>query len=156
MATLVWLSGADMFFGSLLLLVLFGWGALGLLGGASFARAARVRREGWLHDWALVWVGCLAALVGSVAIGVTGVPENVRIALSRGALVDAGERVLWGEHPSRAGLYGFTRTEVSGGCALLQIGTVMIDSFGFAYCPTASSARFEDDLGGGLYRYLFD
>jgi hypothetical protein len=94
--------------------------------------------------------------VGSVGIGVTGVPENARIALSRSALVDAGERVLAGQHPSRAGLYGFTRTEVSGDCALLQVGTVMIDSFGFAYCPTPTSARFEDDLGGGLYRYSFD
>ena len=155
-ATLVWLSGPDMFFGSMLLLVLVGWGALGLLGVTAFVRAARSRPEGWLHDWAPAWVGCAAALVASVALGVTGAPEGARIALSRSALIDAGEKVLAGEHPCRAGLYGLGRTQVSGGCALLQIGTAFIDSLGFAYCPTGSSGRFDDDLGGGLYTFSFD
>ncbi|MDQ4096906.1 MAG: hypothetical protein M3144_03420, partial [Actinomycetota bacterium] len=53
-ATLIWSSGEDMFIGLMLLLVLGGWGALGLWGLASFVRAARVRTTGWLRDWAVV------------------------------------------------------------------------------------------------------
>ena len=153
-ATLIWSSGGDMFIGLLMLLVLGGWGALGLWGFASFVRAARTRPIHWLRDWATVWLGCAVALLGSVAIGVTGAPEAVRIDLSRKALVDAGNSVLAGEHPDRAGLYGFSETRVSGDCALLETGTFAIDSFGFAYCPKGNPGGFED-LGGGLFKYYY-
>ncbi|MGH9225800.1 MAG: hypothetical protein ACRD2W_18900 [Acidimicrobiales bacterium] len=155
MATLVWSSGEDMFFGSLLLVVLGGWAALGALGVAAFVSAARSRAPNGLCGWAIVWLGCHAALVGSVAVAVAGVPETVRIGLSRPGLIDAGETVLAGGHVNRAGLYGFSRTSVANGCALLETGTSFIDSFGFAYCPNGTPAGF-DDLGHGLSHYHDD
>ena len=151
-ATLVWSSGGDMLIGLVLVLVLAGWSVLGLYGITSFVRAARTRLPHWLRDWASVWLGCLAALVASVGIAATGVPEDLRIAVSRGALIDAGEKVLAGDHPSRAGLYGFSETRLADGCAMLETGTFAIDSFGFAYCPTQSPTGF-DALGGGLFKY---
>ena len=45
LATLVWSSGEDMFFGSMLLVVAAGWGLVGLYGIVSFARAAQSRTE---------------------------------------------------------------------------------------------------------------
>jgi len=150
LATMVWSSGEDMFFGSLFLLVLGGWGLLGLVGVAWFIRSAWAHAEGWLREWALVWLGCATAFLGSVAVAVTGAPESARIELSRSALVDAGERVLAGEHPGRAGLYGLSSTEIRNGCAMLGTGAA-ISSSGFAYCPAGSPSGFRD-LGGGLYK----
>jgi hypothetical protein len=155
LATMVWMSGSDMFFGSMLFLVVAGWGLLAVYGLISFARAARHRAGHWLQEWALVWLGCAVVFVGSLGVGVAGVPEDVRIRLSRDALIDAGQRVLAGEHPSRAGLYGFGRTTVVGECAMLEIGTIAVDSFGFAYCPAAAPPAFEH-VNGALYRYAYD
>jgi hypothetical protein len=95
------------------------------------------------------------AFLGSVGVGVAGAPEHVRIWLSRDALIDAGERVLAGEHPSRAGLYGFGQTSILDDCAVLETSTFMISSIGFAYCPTREPAAFEH-LGGALYKYVYD
>lgn len=155
MATMVWSSGEDMFFGLLLIVVLGGWGLLALYGIVSFVQAARERAPSWFRRWSLGSLGCLVAFVGSAGVGAAGVPEDVRIRVSRGALVDAGERVLAGEHPTRAGLYGLGHTSVSGDCALLETGSFMISSFGFAYCPNGTAAGHEH-LGGGLYKYFFD
>jgi len=47
-ATLVWTSGTDMFIGRLLLVVVFGWSALGLWGLASCLRKRRL---------AALWIG---------------------------------------------------------------------------------------------------
>ena len=49
-----------------------------------------------------------------------------------------------------------SHTEVSEGCALLETGTIFVDSFGFAYCPHAVHGGLEKDLGGGLYTSSFD
>lgn len=154
-ATLIWSSGSDMLLGGVLLFVLGGWATLGLWALAWFGRAARTRRPHWLRDWASVWLGCMAALVGSVAVGASGAPEAVRLGLSRGALIEAGERVLSGEHPSRGGLYSFSDTRVINGCAMLETGRFAVDSFGFAYCPMGDPGGFEH-LGGSLYRYAHD
>ncbi len=143
LATMVWLSGDDMFFGSMLLVVTAGWGLLAVYGVVSFVRAARRRTGHWLREWAFVSLACLVAFVGSVGVGVAGLPEDVRIWLSRDALVDAGQRVLAGHHPSRAGLYGLGQTTVVGDCAMLETGSFAMDSFGFAYCPTHVPSAFE-------------
>ena len=155
LATMVWSSGEDMFIGWMLLVVTGGWGLLAVYGIVSFVRAARVRPAHWLRQWALVWLGCLVAFLGSVGIGVAGAPEHVRIWLSRDALVDAGEQVLAGQHPRRAGLYGLGETSILGDCAMLETGTFVISSFGFAYCPTGEPTAFEH-VGGALYKYVYD
>ncbi len=80
-------------------------------------------------------------MVGSVAVGATCGPEGVRLGLSRAVLVAAGEKVLAGEQPRRAGLYGFRNSFASGGCAFLEAGTFGIESFGFAYCPDGDGRR---------------
>jgi hypothetical protein len=154
-ATMVWLSGFDMFLGSMLLVVVGGWALVAVCGIVTFARAARGGSERWFQRWTVVWLGCLVALVGSVGIGLAGVPDEARVRLSRGALRNAGERVLAGEEPSRAGLYGFRRTSIEGGCAMMETAIVAIDVVGFAYCPSGGPAAFED-LGGGLYQYHLD
>ena len=154
-ATLVWSSGEDMLFGLLLVVVMGGWGLVALERSVSLVRAVRDRRSGRLRSWAVGSLACLVALVGAAGLSAAGVPEDVRIRVSRRALVDAGERVLAGEHPARAGLYGLSDTTVSGDCALLETGTFMISSFGFAYCPTGGRAGFEP-VGGALYEYSYD
>jgi hypothetical protein len=155
MATLVWMSGEDMLIGLMLLLVAGGWSLVAVYGIASFVRAARSRSSHWLQQWAIVWLGCLAAFLGSFGLGVAGAPEGVRISLSRDSLIDAGERVLVGEHPTRAGLYGFSETSIVEDCAMLETGSVAIDSFGFAYCPTGARPG-DEHLGGALYKYSHD
>lgn len=155
LATLVWSSGEDMFFGSMLLVVAAGWGLVGLYGIVSFVRAAQSRTRHWLRSVAVTWIGCVAAFLGSVGIGLAGVPEDVRIWLSRDALIDAGRQVLAGEHPTRAGLYGFGDTSIVDDCAMLETSTFAISSSGFAYCPTHEPTAFEH-VGGSLYRYTFD
>jgi len=154
-ATWVWSSGDDMFIGLLLVVVVGGWGLLALERLVGLVRAVRAPTPGWLRSWAVGSVGCLVALVGAVGVCATGAPEDVRIRLSRHALVDAGERVLAGEHPERAGLYGLGDTRIVGDCALLETGTFMISSFGFAYCPAGAPARYQP-VGGPLYEYTFD
>lgn len=154
-ATMVWLSGFDMFIGSMLFVVAGGWGLLAAYGIVSFARAAQGGSERWFQRWTVVWLGCLVALVGSVGIGLAGMPEEARVWLSRGALTNAGERVLAGEQPTRAGLYGFRGTSIEGGCAIMDTAIIAIDVVGFAYCPTRAPAAF-GDLGGGLYQYYLD
>lgn len=154
-ATLVWMSGEDMLIGLMLLVVTGGWGLLAVYGIASFVRAARSRTSHWLQQWAIVWLGCVAALLGSFGLGIAGAPEGVRISLSRDSLIEAGERVLAGEHPTRAGLYGFSETSIVGDCAMLETGTFAIDSYGFAYCPTGERPGYEH-LGGALYKYAYD
>lgn len=67
LATLVWSSGDDMFFGLMLLLVLGGWGLLGLFGVASFVHAARSGSPRWLTRWALVWLGFAYCPAGTPA-----------------------------------------------------------------------------------------
>ena len=153
--TLVWASGTDMSIGWLLLVVPAGWGLLALHRAVTLVRAAREGRPRQLQPWAVGTLGCVVALVGTAGICAAGWPEDVRIRVSRSALVDAGERVLAGEHPTRAGLYGLSGTTVSGDCALLETGAFMIDSFGIAYCPAGAPSRYEP-LGGPLYEYAFD
>ena len=153
-STLIWTSGADMLFGSMLILVVVGTIAFGLWCVASFVVAVRPRTHDWFHLWGTTWIGCIAVLVGCAGLGFVGVAEDVRIELSRSALIEAGENVLAGEHPDRAGLYGFQETIVSGDSALLETGTFAIDSFGIAYCPKGGRPGFTD-LGGGLYAYSF-
>jgi hypothetical protein len=63
--------------------------------------------------------------------------------------------VLAGEHPTRAGLYGFSETSILEDCAMLETGTFAIDSYGFAYCPTGGRPGYEQ-LGGALYEYSDD
>ena len=64
-------------------------------------------------------------------------------------------RVLAGEHPSRAGLYGLGETTVVGDWAIPATGTFVMDSFGFAYRPTQAAPAFEH-VNGGLYKYGYD
>jgi hypothetical protein len=153
--TLVWSSGEDMSIGWLLLVVPAGWGLLALHRAVTLVRAAREGVPRRLRPWAVGTLGCMVALVGTAGICAAGWPEDVRVRVSRGALVDAGERVLAGEHPIRAGLYGFSGTTVSGDCALLETGAFMIDSFGIAYCPAGAPSWYEP-LGGALYEYSYD
>lgn len=154
-ATFVWSSGQDMFVGLLLLVVPVGWGLLALERVVSLLRAVRNRARGGLRSWAVGSLGCLVVLVGSVGICAAGVPEDVRVRLSRAALVDAGERVLAGEHPERAGLYGLSDTTVADDCALLETGTFAVSSFGIAYCPAGAPPGYHP-VGGPLYEYSYD
>ncbi len=155
LATMVWLSGADMLIGWMLIVVLGGWSLVAIHASVSFVRLAPTRPPHWFREWAVVSLGCLAAFTASMGVGFAGVPEDVRIGLSRDALIDAGKKVLAGEHPARAGLYGFRDTRVSSACAMLETGGFAIDSFGFAYCPTRAPAGFEH-VGGPLYKYTYD
>ena len=155
-ATLVWSSGEDMFFGLLLVIVLGGWGLVAVHGVASLVVAGHERAPQWFRRWAIGSIGGLVAFVGSLGIGAAGVPEDVRIRLSRDDLTNAGERVLAGEHPTRAGLYGLSETRVTDDrCALLETGNFAVSSFGFAYCPDGRRPGSEH-LGGGLYKYSYD
>ena len=148
--TLVWLSSPDMFVGWLMLIVPLGWSLIGV-----FALVAVVTRSPRLHQPRVVWRVCLGTCLVSIGAGLMGVSEQIRIALSRDALVDAGQRVLAGERPTRAALYGLKHTSVSGGCALMTTGGLFIDSFGWAYCPDGAPEAFEP-VGGSLYKFAFD
>jgi len=140
-----------------MIIVLLGWGLLGAYGILSFVRAARDRDERWLERQAIGWASCLLALTVTLQLGFLGAPENVRIWISADALADAGERVLTGEHPTRAALYGFDETRVEDGCALLTTSRFFISESGWAYCPNGDprSGRFEH-VQGALYTYFFD
>lgn len=97
------------------------------------------------------------AFLWSAGIRLAGLPEHVRIWLSRDGLISAGERVLAGETPPRAGLYGFRQTSIDRGCAMMETGIFFLDSLGFAYCPVGAPAASErHHLGGGLYKYAHD
>jgi hypothetical protein len=155
LATLLWLSGEDMILGWMLIFVVVGWGLLVAFGIVLSVRARRHRSV--RHRLVLGWICCSLALTGSLAIGFAGVPEHIRFRLSRDALIDAGQQVLKGEHPKRAGLYSFDKTSVMGDCAMMRTGTFAISEFGWAYCPTGrpvppSSKHVE----GQLYKYDFD
>ncbi|MGI8685592.1 MAG: hypothetical protein ACR2MO_10985 [Acidimicrobiales bacterium] len=154
-ATLVWLSGSDMFFGYLLLVVPLGWVVV-----AAYLIIATVvdwRRGDSARPGLIASAAGVLALIAAVGVGFSGVAESVRIAASRDALTSAGQAVLAGGHPARAGLYGFEATSISEGCAILTSGTVFIGEFGWAYCPagTPASSRFEY-VGGALYTYTVD
>jgi hypothetical protein len=156
--TLVWLSGEDMLLGWMLLLVVVGWGLLAGFGIVSSVKAVR-RGTDRLARQRLVlgWIGCSLALFGSLGLGVAGVSADVRFRLSRHALVDAGERVLAGEHPTRAGLFALGRTSVMGECAMLRTGTFAVGEFGWAYCPTGRPVPPGwEHVEGKLYKYEFD
>ena len=113
-ATLVWMSGEDMLIGLMLLVVIGGWSLLAVYGIASFVRAARSRSSRWLQQWAVAWLGCTTAFLGSFGLGIAGAPEGVRISLSRDSLIDAGERVLAGEHLTTRDSTGSARRASSG------------------------------------------
>lgn len=157
LATLVWLSGEDMLLGLMLVIVVLGWGLLFVYGVISSVRAARQREDRWASQQLLGWLGGVLALTVLLVLGFAGAPEKVRFRLSRDALVDAGERVLAGEHPTRAALYGFELTTIVEGCAMLRTGTAFIAEFGWAYCPTGRPALpgFEH-VEGALYTYDWD
>jgi len=156
-STLVWLSGLDMLVGLMLLFVPLGWGLLLAYGVLSFVRAVRLRRDRWLEQQAVGWAACLLACTVALQLGVLGVPEEVRFRISADALAAAGERVLAGEHPTRAALYTFERTRVEDGCALLTSGLFFISEYGWAYCPDRrlASPAFQH-VDGALYTYDFD
>lgn len=155
--TLVWLSGTDMFIGWLLLIVPLGWGLLGAYGVLSFVRAARDRGDRWLERQAIGWTSCLVVSTVTLQLGWVGASENVRIWISADALASAGERVLAGEHPTRAALYGFDQTRVMDGCALMTTARLAIDESGWAYCPQGQpSSQPFNHVRGSLYSYSFD
>ena len=141
LATLVWLSGTDMLLG-MLLFVPLGWAVLGACGLVSLVRAGRARTtHAWRRDEAPLWLGCLIGLVASTGLGLAGVPEHLRYVSSRPALVRAGEDVLDGGHPARAGLYGLRTTRVEDGCAVLVTATFFVSESGYAYCRTPEGPR---------------
>lgn len=154
LATEVWLSGPDMFFGWILVVVVSGWSLVALVlmtGVAIIWRRSGVRSLG---SQMVACAACLLACVLSVGVGLFGVPEYVRMKLSRGALIEAGEAVLSGKNPARAGLYGFVATSVTEGCAILSTGSWALAEFGWGYCPdgTPPSQEFEH-ADGPLFTY---
>lgn len=156
-ATLVWLSGVDMLIGLLFPCVIVAWAILG-----AFTFVISRRTADTAPRWRRVLAAGAAAAVTVGTLGALGVPAAVRFAASARELANAGQRVLDGGSPGRAGLYGFSSTRVYGGCAILVTQNFFIDEYGWAYCPSGPpeirlvhKERFELRRGN-LYAYAFE
>ena len=99
------------------------------------------------------------ALITSLILGAFGVPGKIRLAVSAPALAQAGKRVLEGEEPKTARLYGFRETREQHGCAILTTQAIFIDEYGWAYCPQGPPPAYSKEtflpVGRDLYRYTF-
>ncbi len=132
---------------------LFGYLAIGVLAAWLMTFALLVQRERARALWCLIVCSVVAFGAGSV-----GLPDTVRMRASEPQLVAAGQQILAGEEPARAGTYTILSSWTDGECAVMETQTdplLGFSSYGVAYCegqPESGSLthRFND-----LYDYAY-
>ena len=132
---------------------LLGYLAIGVLAAWLMTFALLVQRERARALWCLIVCSVVAFGAGSV-----GLPDTVRMRASEPQLVAAGQQILAGEEPTRAGTYTILSSWTDGECAVMETQTdplLGFSSYGVAYCegqPESGSLthRFND-----LYDYAY-
>ena len=132
---------------------LFGYLAVGVLASWLMTFALLVQRERARALWCLIVCSVVAFGAGSV-----GLPDTMRMRASEPQLVAAGQQILAGEEPARAGTYTILGSWTDGECAVMQTQRDPVfgfSSYGVAYCegpPESGSLthRFND-----LYDYAY-
>lgn len=133
------LSGPDLVIGFL---------PVGLLGVWMLTFAFLVQRR---HGVALASLAILSVL--AVGAGVLSIPSEVRLRTSEGRIAAAGERILRGESPERAGSYRILDSWVDGDCAVMRTQSLVLDDYGIAYCAGEPDSGFLSHRFGRIYDY---
>lgn len=99
----------------------------------------------------------LASLVAlsllAVGAGILSIPSEVRLRTSEGQIAAAGERILRGESPDRAGSYWILDSWVDGDCAVMRTQSFVLDDYGIAYCAGSPDSGFLSHRFGDVYDY---
>lgn len=92
---------------------------------------------------------------GAVALGVSlsGIPEGVRLRIEEPRIVAAGQQVLEGEAPGRAGSYRILDSWTVRDCAVMSTQSFFIDDHGVAYCEQAPASDLLQHRFGKIYTY---
>jgi hypothetical protein len=121
---------------------------VGLLGLWMLTFAFLVQRRQGAALASLVVLSVLA-----VGAGVLSIPSEVRLRTSEGQIAAAGEQVLRGESPERAGSYWILDSWVDGDCAVMRTQSFVLDDYGIAYCAGSPDSGFLSHRFGRIYDY---
>ncbi|MFN7150603.1 MAG: hypothetical protein ACK4V6_14145 [Microthrixaceae bacterium] len=101
----------------------------------------------------------LASLVAlsvlAVGAGILSIPSEVRLRTSEGQIAAAGERILRGESPERAGSYWILDSWIDGDCAVMRTQSFVLDDYGIAYCAGTPDSGFLSHRFGQIYDYAY-
>lgn len=135
--TLVAVSGPDRVIGFL---------PVGMLGAWMLTFAFLVQRRQGVALASLVILSVLA-----VGAGILSIPSELRLRTSQGQIAAAGEQVLRGESPERAGSYWILDSWVDGDCAVMRTQSFVLDDYGVAYCAGEPASGFLSHRFGRIY-----
>jgi hypothetical protein len=136
---LLTMSGVDWLYGYLPIAVLAAW---------LLTFSLLVQRERARALWCLLVCSILA-----FGVGIVGFSSLVRLRVSEPQLVAAGQQILAGEEPTRAGSYTILSSWTDGECAVMETQDFFIDSHGVAYCEGPPGSGFFTHRFGQLYDY---
>ena len=136
---LLTMSGVDWMIGYLPIAVFAAW---------LLTFSLLVQRERARALWCLVVCSIVA-----FGVGIVGLSSLARLRVSEPQLVAAGQQILAGEEPTRAGSYTILSSWTDGECAVMETQDFFIDSHGVAYCEGPAASGFFTHRFGRLYDY---
>lgn len=112
--------------------------------------ALLLQRERARALWCLIVVSIVA-----VGAGAVGLPSTIRLRFDEPQIVAAGQQILAGEAPTRAGTHHIVSSWADGECAVMETQELFFSRYGVAYCEGQPESGFLTRRFGDIYDYAY-